>query len=247
MGHARTNLLARASSAGNPITRAVTLPAGQTVLALLLKGVVTRAGGAPTLSGGDPVTGAVTFVQANSTQQAATSPEASAELWYAVPTQPGPNAFNAGSFTLTIPNTGAITVFSTLESGSMDGGGGRSVFDGANGANNTAANPSPGAVTVVSDDEIAWAITAGGWTTWAPSAQTGTAIANTDDGAHGGGEQYVIAPAIGSHTLGWTFATSDDWGAVAAYFRGVGAATANNFLGLRSGDGVSCGAARVRP
>jgi hypothetical protein len=97
-------------------------------------------------------------------------------------------------------------------------------FDGANGANTgatPAVNPSPGAIVTTGIGDIVWAITAGGWTTWAPSAQAGTIIANTDDGADGGGEQFTVQAAAGSITMSWTFATTDDWGAVAAAFKEV--------------------------
>lgn len=217
---------ARANSSGNPITTSYTVATGDTVICLMIKGVgaTNRAGGSPTLGG-------YTFTQANSTQKAVTTPEASAELWYILNPLPG-------TYTLTIPNTGAISIFYTVGVGRAAAGG-KSELDGTNGANNTAVNPSPGAVTVTQTGDIGFAITAGGWTTWAPSAQVGTVIANTDDGADGGGEQYILNPAIGSHTLSWTFATSDDWGAVAAYFKEISPVFAPNHLrGVRVGDGM---------
>ena len=241
MAHTRTSILARASSAGNPVSVSATIPAGVTVLCLLIKGTgaTNRAGAAPSLSGGEPTSGTITFTQANSTQKAAASPEASAELWYAVPNKDGPVRFKAGTYTLTIPNTGAITLKYTLEAGSAPAGG-RSEFLNANGGNGTSTNPTPGAVTVDTAGSIGWAITAGGWTTWAPSAQVGTIIANTDDGADGGGEQYILSPAIGSHTLSWTFGTSDDWGAVSAYFREVPPPNdVNRMGGAAGGDGLT--------
>lgn len=219
-------LIARTSSAGNPITTSLTVGSTDTVVCILLKGV-----GATNRAGGAPTWGDYTFTQANSTQKAAASPEASAELWYLLNPLPG-------TFTLTIPNTGAITCFYTVVSGRAAAGG-RSAFESANGSNNTATNPTPGAVTVTEAGAIGFAITAGGWTTWAPSAQVGTIIANTDDGAHGGGEQYILNPALGSHTLSWTFGTSDDWGAVSAYFKEVAPPNLQNYMGIKVGDGLS--------
>lgn len=219
MAHTRRNVVARTSSAGNPITQSVTVNVGDTVLVLLLNviGAVVRAGGAPSFPG-------KSWTQAGSAQIAAASPEASAEIWYLLNPLPG-------TYTLTIPNTGALTTKYTVEAGQALAGG-TSEFDAANGANNTATNPSPGAITISKAGAAAWAVTAGGWTTWNPSAQAGTIIANTDDGATGGGEQYTLDPAVGSLTLGWTFGTSDDWGAVVAAFRELAPPVFNNQLNL---------------
>ena len=110
MAHTFGTASTRTSSTGNPITTAgFTLEASDTVLVLLLKvnGATDRAGGSPTLNG-------LTFTQANSTQKAATSPEASCELWYILnPCNPyaNPAAVRAGSYAVTIPNTGGLTVF----------------------------------------------------------------------------------------------------------------------------------------
>ena len=221
MGHTFGKNSTRTSSAGNPITTAsFAIVEGETVLAALLKtvGATDRAGGALTFAG-------LTLTQANSTQKAASSPEAGAELWYLLNPP-------IGSWTATIPNTNAATIFYTLATGKAALGG-RSAFDTANGGNATSTNPTPGAVTVSEAGEILFAITAGGWQTWAPSSQAGTIIANTDDGAHGGGEQYAL-PALGSFTLNWTFGTSDDWGAVVAAFKEVPPPTLENYKFARS-------------
>ncbi len=228
MAHTYALGQARASSVANPITFSYTVNIGDTVLCLLLKAVsaTSRAGGAPTW-------GSYTFVQANSTQKAVTSPEASAELWYVLNPLPG-------TATFTIPNTGALTIKYTIALGKAAGGG-KSAFIGANGGNATSTNPTPGAVSITDAGSIGFAITAGGWTTWAPSAQVGTIIANTDDGADGGGEQYILNPAIGNHTLSWTFATSDDWGAVSAYFKEIPPKVLNNYKAVTAPDGISVG------
>lgn len=231
MAHTYRLEQARASSAANPITATVAVAAGDTVACLMIKGVgaTNRAGGAPTLSN---AANSYTFTQANSTQKAAASPEASAELWYVVSPE-------VGSYTLTIPNTGPITCFFTLAMGKAAAGG-SSAFGQANGGNGTSANPTPGAVTCDAGD-IVFAAVASGATTWAPSAQAGTAIANTDDGAHGGGEQYSVRSAGGSFTLNWTFGTSDDWGAVAATFREIPPNVLENYMNVKVGDGMGTG------
>src|SRR5262245_44448674 len=129
---------ARASATGNPITFSYTVAKGDRGLALLLKvdGATNRAGGAPTY-------GSQTFTQANTTQKAAASPEASCELWLlANPT--------VGTATLTIPNTGALNIFHTVGI-ARDPNDKRVLLGPTNGANNTAANPSPGAITTDED------------------------------------------------------------------------------------------------
>lgn len=227
MAHTYALGLARASSTGNPITVSHTVPKGVTVVCLMLKvnGGTNRAGGSPTW-------GEYTFQQANTTQKAATSPEASTELWYLL--NPAP-----GTFTLTIPNTGALTVFYVVGHG-LAKAGGKSAFDGANGGNATSTNPTPGAIVTTEDGDILFATVCSGATTWNPGSQAGTVIQNTDDGAHGGGTQYLLQAAKGSVTLGWTFGTSDDWGAVAAAFSEIPPVALNNYLSAHVGDGMGC-------
>lgn len=228
MAHTYALGLARASSTSNPITFSYTVATGDTVICLMLKvnGATDRAGGAPTW-------GTYTFTQASTTQKAVTTPEASTELWYLVNPVPA-------VATLTIPNTGALTVFYVIGIGRAAGGG-RSQFIGANGGNATSTNPTPGAVTVDTAGSIGFATVANGATTWSPASQVGTAIQNTDDGAHGGGTQYILNPSIGSHTLSWTFATSEDWGAVSAYFREIPPRAFNNYASVRADSGISVG------
>src|SRR5262245_30666466 len=146
MAHTFGKNSTRTSSAGNPITTAsFSIVAGETVLVLMLnaQSATSRAGGSPTFAG-------LTMTQANSTQKAAASPEASAELWYLLNPP-------VGSWTCTIPNTGALTIFYTLATGKAKAGG-RSAFDQANGSNNTSTNPTPGSVTTTEDGDIGFAI-----------------------------------------------------------------------------------------
>jgi len=208
-------LPARTSSAGNPITFSQEVLPGAAVFVLMLKvdGGTNRAGGAPTW-------GPFTFTQANVTQKAATAPEASTELWYLVNPPPGTQ-------TCTIPNTGALTIFRQIAFAR----GGKAAFDGDNGSNGTSTNPTPGAVTPTEDGSILFATVATGAQVWAPSAQAGTIIQNTDDGAHGGGTQYFIQGARAAFTLNWTFGTSDDWGAVVAAFREIPSNRVENYKG----------------
>lgn len=219
----------RTSSAGNPITFSYTVAAGDSVVAVLLnvQSATNRAGGALTW-------GSTTLTQANSTQKAAASPEASAELWYMLNPTPGTQ-------TLTIPNTNAATIFATVVIGRAPEPGARVYLDGSNGGNGTSTNPTPGSITTGEDGDIVFAIIAGGAQSWGPSAQAGTAIANTDDGATGGGEQYLLQAVHGAIDLNWTFGTSDDWGAVVAAFASVPANRSQNHMAVNVGSGMSTG------
>ena len=223
----------RTTTTGNPYTVSLTINSGETVVALLIKtvGGTNRAGAAPSW-------GASSFTQANSTQKAAASPEASAELWYLLNPVAGTN-------TLTVPNTGAASLRVTVVTAIAARG--VSYFDAANGGNGTSTNPTPGAVTCSEPGDFVVAINANGATTWNPSAQAGTIIANTDDGAHGGGEQYAIRVNPGAFTLNWTFGTSDDWGAVVAAFYEPQAVAFQNYMGVDCvSDGVMSVTEKIR-
>lgn len=210
----------------SPITFAFTTNAGDTVLTLSLKvvGGTNRAGGAPTFNG-------VALTQVNSTQKAATSPEASAELWFLVDPP-------IGNFTVSIPNTGTLTIFHQVVTGRA-GSGKTSALDVSTGANGTSTNPAPGSVTPTVNGGFGVAVVATGAQSWSPSAQVGTAVTNSDDGAHGTGIQYHLQATAAAVNLGWTFGTSDDWGAVVAYFKEIN--SPNVTVGL-TGIAVTCAA-----
>lgn len=227
MAHTFGKASARATSSANPsTTSAFAVEKEETVLVLMIKivGGTDRTGGAPTFAG-------ATMTQASTAQKAATSPEGGCELWYLL--EPP-----IGSYTASIPNAGSLTLFYTLASGKAKPGSG-SAYDGATGTNNTSTNPDPGAIITTQDGDIGFAICASGAQSWGPSAQAGTVIANSDDGTNGGGEQYHLQATAGTINLNWTFGTSDDWGAVAVYFKEVPAVGLNNYLSVKSESGVS--------
>lgn len=221
-----------AVTTANPISVAQELLEGETVFSLLIKavGATNRAGGAPTW-------GPYTFTQANATQKAAASPEASAEIWYLLNALPRTDD-------LIIPNTGALSIYYQIVMARAKAGS-RSALDLTGGANGTSTNPAPGSITTSENGDFIVSCNANGATTWAPSAQAGTNISNNDDGAHGWGAQYLLQSTKGAINLGWTFSTSDDWGAVVAAFKEVPFPGFNNYVGVKVPDGWG-GSDRIR-
>jgi len=199
-----------AMASANPITSATyTPPSGSTavVLMMIVAGATNRAGGAPTYGG-------VTMTQANSTQKAAASPEASVELWYVCGTA------TPSSGTFVIPNTGSLSI-SYVGSSCKTGAGFTSAFDVAIGSNGTSTTPSSTNMTTTTNGAIVFAAAASGMQTWAPIGYAGAPIFDVDLGAIGGGGQYVFKTTAGNQTMSWSQGTSDDWGAVAVAFKPV--------------------------
>lgn len=230
MAHTLGTIVPRAASTSNPITIAgLTLSELDTVVVLLIKlGPTDRTGGAPTING-------YAFTQASTNQKAVTAPECQVEFWYFL----NPcRIFSAGTCNIVIPNTGGFNITCTVVTGRAADGK-KSQVDGISGANNTSVNPAPGVITTTKDGDIGLAVVANGATTWAPSAQVGTIIANTDDGSSGGGEQYHLQATKGAIDLGWTFATSEDWGAIAVYFSEVEPNKFENYKSVKSTTGIS--------
>lgn len=227
----------RAISTANPITvSSYVVNPGETLLVLALK--ITNSNNR---AGGSPTYGSQTFTQADTTRKAVSTPECSAELWYLIDPTPG-------SATITIPNTGAISVAHVTAAAKASGGGGKTFFVNATGNNGTSTNPTPGALASGHSNNIFFAVCCSGGTTFNPSAQggtgyggTGTSLGNFDDGASGGGHQYLIQDAPGSATLSWTYNVTDDWGAVVACFAEIPAHDFNNYKFLHVGDGISTG------
>lgn len=237
MAHTLGSTSTRTSGATSPITTAAFATVKEdTVLILFLKvnGGTDRTGGAPTFAGR-------TMTQASTTQKAASSPEASCELWYLLRPPIGT------SYVCVIPNAGSLTVFYTIATGRAAPGG-SSAFDGAAGANGTSTNPSAGAVITTADGAIGFAVCASGLQDFDPSTPshtgfgtgTGTPLGTFDDGPHGGGQQYALQATLGTITLGWT-ASSDDWGCVAAFFKEVPPVRFEDYRGFQAGQGISVG------
>lgn len=230
MGYTIGTLSARQVSTGNPVTLAVTILKGETlfVLPMVTNTSTARAGGAPTL-------GPYTLAQAGSRQIAATTPEQAAELWYCLNPEPG-------DYTLTIPNTGALSIRYHACAANVAAGG-RSSFVAAGGNNNTSTNPGATVTGLGEASGMIWfAVVGNGATTWAPTGRTGTQISDTDAGSNGDGFQYFLmdfTPVGGQGTISWTFGTSEDWGCCAAVFGEVRPNAFQNYHGVQVGDGMS--------
>lgn len=232
MGWIIGTISARQISTGNPITLAVTIAATES---LLVVPMVTNSSTAR--AGGDPTLGSYTLLQAGSRQIAAASPEQAAELWYVLNPLPG-------SYTLTIPNSGALSVRYHAVSAIASGGGGKARLITSGGGNNTSSQPSVTTTGIGEGNLFIVAVIGNGATTWNPSARTGTQISDTDAGSNGDGFQYLISstpPAGGSQAMGWTFGTSDDWGICVGVFGETAPPNLENYHGIQVGDGMGTG------
>lgn len=215
------NNSAHGASATNPVTISFTPNTGSTVLVLMINtGSVARTGGSPTFNG-------VTLMQAGSTQ---TSAETTAEIWYTC----DKSILIAGSG-VSIPNSGAITLYTVVAAASCVGGCSLGNVTGI--STQVSANPSL-TITTNTNKNIIFATTGTGAQTWAPSAQTGTNIFNTDNGAFGDGQQYFIQSLAGAQAMGYTFGTSDDWCMVVASFS-ENPGYSNNYQHTDAADGIS--------
>lgn len=223
-GRARSTALT-----ANPITvPSIAFTPGETVglIAISVDGSTNRAGGAPSW-------GEYVFQQVGTVQKAAVSPESSLEIWYMCNMLPG-------SKTLTIPNTGGLTIRYQIAT-ALAKPGYRSQLDLFVQANGTSTNPSPGTITTTVNGDAVFSACVNGAQTFAPTARAGTSITEADDGNTGFGFQYTMQAVAGAITLNWTFATSEDWGAIAVAFEEVPSIVIQNYLFPKAAGGISVG------
>lgn len=194
----------------NPVSGNFTTNTGDTVLVCLLACEGNNHGGTPTFN-------SVALTQAGTTQKASAAPEGSAELWYLLNPP-------IGTFSLSIPNAGGGTITADVATGRSSTS--VSYFDSTAGDNNTSTNPTV-TISPVGNGTIIFSIVFSGAQTWAPSAQDGTIINNQDKGNTGYGTQYKLQAAAAPQAMGWTFATSEDWGTVVAAFKSNNAGLLN--------------------
>lgn len=212
----RIPVTADTTSTSNPQAANVTLDAGTTVLVvcLLYAGSADRTGGNPTYNG-------VSLTISGATRRGTTSPECTTELWYMLRPPTGQ------ALSLSVPNSGGLAM-SIDVSWFLAGAGFGTILDAEGGANKaTGTNPTHSVTSLTANDLLIGTI-ANGANSWAPSAQSGTAIFNNDNGTWGGGSQYILdCGTTGSETSSWTFGTSEDHGIQVALFRTITWKTAN--------------------
>lgn len=218
------------TTSSNPVTVSLNLPAGTTVLwlGIVAGGTTARAGGSPTFNG-------VALTAANPKTNAGGTPETCAEDWYLLDPPTG------SSFTLSIPNSGALALTAIYGYASAASGK-TSAFD--NDINTPGNSTNPSTSLTVTDGAIWFGLIGNGAQTWSPTARSGTQIADWDAGSWGPGGQYGLKSGTGSQTVSWTFGTSEDWVILATSFKEVtpaitGSGTPDAQAATLSGSGAS--------
>lgn len=222
------------TTTSNPVTVSLNLPSGTTVLwvGIVAGGTTARAGGAPTFN-------SVALSSANAKTNAGGTPETCAEDWFLLAPPTG------ASYTLSIPNSGALAL-TVIYAHAKAATGKTSVFDNEIATPGNSTNPSTS--MTVADGAIWFGLIGNGAQSWAPTARSGTQIANWDAGSWGPGGQYGIKSGTGSQTVSWTFGTSEDWVILATSFKeadpaitGSGTPAAQSATGSGSGTSSSTG------
>lgn len=222
------------TTTSNPVTVSLNLPSGTTVLwvGIVAGGTTARAGGALTFNG-------VALSSANAKTNAGGTPETCAEDWFLLDPPTG------ASYTLSIPNSGALAL-TVIYAHAKAATGKTSVFDNEIATPGNSTNPSTS--MTVADGAIWFGLIGNGAQTWAPTARSGTQIADWDAGSWGPGAQYGIKSGTGSQTVSWTFGTSEDWVILATSFKeadppssGSGTPAAQSATASGSGTSASSG------
>jgi hypothetical protein len=188
----------------NPTTVSLTPTSGATVLVvgLIYSGTTDRTGGSPTFNG-------VAMTKAGATIKGT---ETSVELWYLL----NPSI---GTFNVSVPN--ANTRSMEVSAYTFKAGAGNSTTFGTTYSNfSTTGTTNPSVSTTATAGQLLVAVIGNGATTWNPSARTGVQLYDSDDGAWGGGSQYILS-ATANQSVGWTFGTSEDWSELIASFNEV--------------------------
>jgi hypothetical protein len=191
------------TSTADPVSTTFTTQSGDTVLVLGIwyAGSANRTGGDPTFNG-------KALTQYYQAYRAASSPETTVELWYLL-------APDIGTYTLSVPNSGAKAI--KLWAASFGSATGASAYHTGAYGSNTSTNPAVSITTTVDGCAI-FGIIGSGANTWAPTAQTSTAIANRDLGNYGGGAGYYLQSTAGTFGFNYTFGTSEDWAILTVAF-----------------------------
>lgn len=208
-----TNL--RFAGSSNPLTANYTCGAGATllVLGIIVTGNSPRSGGLPSYGGklfaSSPPNGSNSGV------------ETTAEMLYL------PNPTTGQSLSISVPNTLGLTL--QIQASSYKAGANKtSALDQSNSTADLvgSANPSLSLTTLFNGEVIV--ATLGDGLITAPTAQSGTNLNRTDDGAYSDSNQYTLQATAGSVASSWTVA-SDDWCLVACSFFEINKPLPNNY------------------
>ncbi len=162
------------------------------VLGIVTAGGTIRAGGAPTYNG-------VAMTQVDSNRSAT---ETCCELWYLL------NPDVGSAHNISVPNTGAKTIYLLASSYNPTTAGYSYAYDTASGAVETSANPDVTVTTTVNNDVVVAVL--GDGLDIKPTAQSYGLLFSTDDGVYSDNLQYAVQATAGNITMSWTCA-SDDW------------------------------------
>src|SRR3990172_9139769 len=173
------------------------------VVMIMWAGQTARTGGSPTYNG-------VALTEA-STRQGVT--ETSVELWYMLAPPVG------SALSVSVPNDGGRTMWVYVASGNAAVGY-TCALDAVGQNATTGASPNI-SITTLTANTLVFAVVATGDNTFAPTARTGTLLYEEDIAAYGSAGQYFVKTDVGSQTMSWTEATSDDYGAIAVAFKEV--------------------------
>jgi hypothetical protein len=198
---------ASGTSTSNPVTGSYICGTGSTVLVVMINyaGSTARGGGAPTFNG-------IALTQADQQRYGSTGPECSSEIWYLLDPPTG------AAYTVNVPNSGGLATVVMVASAKAASGK-KSALDVSSGLGAVGTNPTTSSFTTTVNGDAIFATVANGAQSWSPTSRTGTQLSDSDNGAWGGGFQYLMQAAAGSTTMGWTFGTSEDYGIIAVAFK----------------------------
>lgn len=188
---------------GNPFTQSITMGSAPAIViaVLFINGTTARTGGAPTIGGNTMTDSSHGFVFDS-------GGECGVEIWYKI--EPG-----AGSQTLSVPNTGGVSMDVSIMS--FNSTGGSASVDQSNSASGTTANPS---VTVAS--VTANALVLGGLGSGYRNVPTAggayTLVHTYDAGNQTWGSEYDLDAGSGGGVAVDFGQSADDWGLIGITF-----------------------------
>jgi len=133
--------------------------------------------------------------------------ETANSLWYMLDPPTG------AAYNIVVNCTSAYSATQGWQAASFKASSGKSVFAADFTSRlTTGTNPALSSnLTTSRDGSVIFSLIGNGAQTWAPSAQSGTILFNTDAGAAGMGTQYTLQATAGAQAVSWTFGTSEDY------------------------------------